>query len=159
MKGYVYSIRSHLKPELVYYGSTKETLARRLAGHRKSYKRYLAGKTHFVSSFKLLEAGEAYIELVQIVEYTEKAELHAAEGKWIRENICVNKHVPGRSDAKYYRDNATAIFARHVEYEAANAAHIKEKHDCQCGGKYTTQGIARHTRTLKHTAWLANQTT
>ena len=92
MRGYVYSIRSHLKPELVYYGSTKETLSRRLAQHVSSYKHYLIKKHNFITSFKLIELGKFYIELVEIVEYIDKAQLHAVEGRHIRENDCVNKY-------------------------------------------------------------------
>ncbi len=54
-----------------------------MAEHRSNHKRHLAGKFHFVTSFRVLEAGDAYMELVQIVEYEEKVQLHAhaAEGK------------------------------------------------------------------------------
>ena len=125
MRGRVYTIRSYLKPELVYYGSTKETLSRRLAQHVSDYKKHLNGQQHFISSFKLIELGDAYIGLVEIVEYIDKAQLHAVEGRHIRENNCVNKYQAGRSKAQYCLDNAVVINARHAQYDKANAAAIK----------------------------------
>ena len=168
--GRVYSIRSHTRPELVYYGSTKETLSRRMAGHRSDYKRFLAGKAHNMTSFRLIELGDAKIELVELVEFTEKSQLLAVEGRWIREHDCVNKFQPGRTHAQHYVDNREAINAQHAVYRAANldatharsrayraahADHLKTKHNCDCGGKYITTCKARHARTAMHTAWLA----
>ena len=106
MRGYVYAIRSLSDPTLVYYGSTKEQLSRRMAQHRDDYRSFLAGKRRFVTSFRVLEAGDAYIELVEIVEYEEKAQLHAVEGKCIRENQCVNKRVAGRTRKQHQVDNS-----------------------------------------------------
>ncbi len=169
MRGYVYAIRSLSDPTLVYYGSTKENLARRMAQHRKNHRGYLAGKYCFTTSFRVLEAGGAYIELVEIVEYEEKAQLRAAEGKCIRGNQCVNKYVAGRSNEQYrgdnavkisarkkqhYADNATTINAQKAAYDAAHAEHRKAKHSCGCGGKFTIVSKARHLRTLKHCAWV-----
>ena len=154
MRGYIYSIRSLSDLTLVYYGSTKEQLSRRMAEHRSDYKRHLAGNYRFVTSFRVLEAGEAYIELVEVVEYEEKAQLHAAEGKIIRENQCVNKNEAGRSSKQYHADNAVSRNAKQAAYDAAHTEHRNAKHTCNCGGKYTTQSTARHLRCPKHCAWV-----
>ena len=79
--GRVHTIRSHLRPDLVYIGSTKETLARRLAQHKVAYKGFVAGKSRFVTSYKLLEIGDAYIDLVELVNYTEKSQLASASAR------------------------------------------------------------------------------
>ena len=161
MRGRVYSIRSYLKPELVYCGSTKETLSRRLAQHVKGYKSYLNGKQDFITSFKLIELGKFYIELVEIVEYIDKAQLHAVEGRHIRENNCVNKYQAGRSKAQYCLDNAVVINARHAQYDKVNAAAIKAqksaKINCGCGSQHRTGDKAVHARTAKHRAWLETE--
>ena len=125
MRGYVYSIRSHLNPQLVYYGSTKERLSRRLAQHVKGYKSYLNGKQDFITSFKLIELGKFYIELVEIVEYIDKKQLHAVEGRYIRDNVCVNRCQAGRSDAQYRLDNDVAIKAYKAQYRLDNVEAIK----------------------------------
>jgi hypothetical protein len=154
MRGYVYAIRSLSDPTLVYYGSTKETLARRMAGHRVHYRAFLAEKRDFVTSFRVLEAGDAYIELVEIVEYEEKAQLHAAEGKCIRENLCVNKAVAGRTRKQHQVDNSVRLNAKAAAYYAVHAEHINAKQTCACGGQFTHKHEARHLRSLKHCVWV-----
>ena len=37
----------------------------------------------------------------------------------------------------------------------ANTDHLKEKHDCPCGGKFRTSDKARHSKSLRHIAYLA----
>ena len=125
-----------------------------MAQHRDDYRSFLAGKRRFVTSFRVLEAGDAYIELVEIVEYEEKAQLHAVEGKCIRGNQCVNKNVVGRSSKQYHVDNAVNRNAKSAAYKAAHADHLNAKHTCECGGKFTTQHKAAHLRCLKHCAWI-----
>ena len=177
MKGYIYSIRSHLRPDIVYYGSTKETLSRRLAQHVSDYKQYLNGKKHFISSFMLIELGDSYIELVEIVEYTDKAQLRAVEGRLIRENVCVNKKQEGRSPAQdrldnveaikayetqYRKENAETMKARDALFYKANATAIKARKsvilNCGCGSQHRTGDKAKHARTKKPCAWLETQT-
>jgi hypothetical protein len=101
MKGFVYTIRSK-SSELVYYGSTVEKmLSNRMASHRTSYKRRLAGKTNNCMSFQILALGDAYIELVEEVEVETRQHLRALEGKYQRENKCVNKNIAGQTMAEY----------------------------------------------------------
>jgi len=180
MRGFVYTIRAP-QSDLIYYGSTSQPLSQRMAKHRSDYKAYLAGKGGRITSFVILALGNAYIELVRIVDYEVKAELHAAEGECIRNNPCVNKQQMGRTNAQYRIDNAEKISAKHKEYyaanvdkiatyyidyaeeirakvaayKAANAAKLKERHACDCGGCYTTPNQADHFRTAKHKAWAA----
>ena len=156
--GRVYSIRSHLRPDLVYFGSTQETLARRLSQHRFDYKRFLAGNFHFITSFKLLELGDCYIELVEIVHFEEKSQLHAAESKCIRESECVNKFVPGRTAAEYHIDHKEKINERHAQYNLSHCDHLHAKHPCQCGGKFTTKNKSQHSKSALHLRYLSETT-
>ncbi len=101
MKGLVYTIRSK-SSELVYYGSTVEKmLSNRMASHRTNYKRWMAGKNTNCTSFQILALGDAYIELVEEVEVETKQHLRALEGKYQRENTCVNIRIAGRTEAEY----------------------------------------------------------
>ena len=76
----VYCIKSP-STEKVYYGSTFQPyLSNRLAGHRKDYKKYLAGKGGYVSSFEILQHPDHYIELVLDQTEVTKAELRRLEG-------------------------------------------------------------------------------
>ena len=40
--------------EMVYIGSTCQTLTQRLAGHVRDFNRFKSGKTHYVSAFKII---------------------------------------------------------------------------------------------------------
>ena len=105
------------------------SVGQRLVGHRKAQKQYLAGKGHWCSSFEILAFGDAYIELVRVVEFEVKAELLAVEGELlIRTNECVNKRQEGRTDAQYYIDNRAKI----LEYRATyDAAHVEENRQAE----------------------------
>ena len=97
---------------------------------------------------------------------------------------CVNKNIAGRTDKEWRQANAETIKANRKEYRQANAEHIKEtmkqyrqanaehikahkkqyqqanthklkeKHDCPCGGKYTTENKSHHSKSKRHQAYL-----
>ena len=137
-----------------------------MTDHRKGYKRHSTGKGNWVSSFKVLAFPDAYIELLRVVEYDIKAELLAVEREYIRNNTCVNKNQPGRTDTQYQMDhveekaayyiaNSEKIRANVAAYQAAKSAKLHEKHDCDCGGCFTAPSKARHLRSAKHEKWVA----
>ena len=165
--GKIYAIRSH-QTDRVYIGSTCMPLAKRLYAHRRDKKRYENGRFSYVTSFTILEFDDHYIELVEEFACDNKMQLERREGQVIRatEN-CVNKNVAGRTCAEYYQDNAEQIKQYQKEYRRDNAELIKQKdrerhqrpdvkqrknkkHDCPCGGKYTTAGKSVHLKTKKH---------
>ncbi len=172
MRGFVYAIRAP-GSDLIYYGSTIQTLSQRMAGHRDSYKRHSAGKNvGWCASFELLVFPDAYIELVSVIEFNVKAELKAAEGSMIRENECVNKNQAGRTaaqyridhveekaeyDAAYYVAHTEQIAERKAVHYAANAEKLTEKYTCNCGSCFRTSDKARHIKSIKHQTWLATQ--
>jgi hypothetical protein len=121
-RGKIYKIICN-ETGLVYIGSTTEpTLARRLAGHKGSYKSYLNGKGNNVLSFKVLENDNYYIELICNAPCNSRDELNAIEGKYIRENECVNKKIEGRTKKQYYIDNSDKI----KQYRIDNTDKIKQ---------------------------------
>jgi hypothetical protein len=148
--GRVYSIRSHLQPELIYFGSTKESLARRLAQHRAAYKSFLAGKARYITSFRVIELGDFYIELAELVNFEEKSQLHAVERKYIRETLCVNKCIPNRTKAEYHIDHRAKHNAWQIVYNAAHCEHLQSKNTCACGGRYTTSHKSVHFKSARH---------
>ena len=151
MRGYVYAIRSH-QTEQVYIGSTTQQLCSRMAGHRRNAK-----LDRECTSKQILAFDDAYIELIEVVEFTDKAELRAVEGRHIRAMNCVNKCIAGRTAQAYYLDNAEAIIARVTAHYVLNAKAIKqikrEKHDCACGGKFTYANSSNHKLTARHKAF------
>ena len=116
-QGKIYSIRSH-KTDKFYIGSTTEKyLSRRMANHRRNYKKYIDGRYNYISSFEILKYEDAYIELMCSSPCENVYQLRAIEGKFIRENEnCVNKNIPGRDSKQYYQDNRDKINKYNKQY-------------------------------------------
>jgi hypothetical protein len=109
--GLIYAIRSH-QTEEVYVGSTVQTLAQRMSGHRRGFKRYRGGKGNYVTSFEILKHPDAYIELLEACPCDTKAELHRREGQLMREMPCVNRCIAGRTHEAYRQENREVINAK-----------------------------------------------
>ncbi len=153
-----------------YIGSTCEpTLARRLSGHVRCFRKYKAGKFRYVTSFKILEGENFRIELVEAFPCNNKDELRAREGYWIRSINCVNKVIAGRTlkeyRKEYYENNKDKIIEHQKEYSEKNKDkisqyskqyYVKNKHKemkkyvCLCAGKYAHKHRTQHYKTLKH---------
>jgi hypothetical protein len=109
----------------VYVGSTTEpTLARRLSGHVRDYRKYLNGKTHYITSFDVIATGDYDIQLIEAYPCNNKMELHAREGYWIKQMDCVNKTIAGRSKKERYEDNKLKIAEYNKAYREANKDKI-----------------------------------
>jgi hypothetical protein len=133
--GKIYAIRSHLTDQ-VYIGSTVERLSARMSKHRADLKRHRAGKFRYITSFKMFDFPDAYIELIEKHPCLCREELERAEGQYIRADPnAVNRAIMGRTHAEWYQDN---IDLR------------KQKHSCDCSGKYTLGDKAKHFKTKKH---------
>jgi hypothetical protein len=172
LNGKIYTIRSY-QTDNVYVGSTTQTLADRMKGHRKDFKCYKKGTGNFVSSFEILKYDDAYIELVILNPCNSKTELDAVEGQYIRKMECVNKNIAGRSRKEYRMDNSDRLNEISKQYYLENKESIKErksqyyidnrdkineyknqKHTCICGGKYTTGHKSQHLKTKKHQLYI-----
>jgi hypothetical protein len=130
-----------------YIGSTTQQLSRRLCVHKSHYKRYLAGKCNYMTSFDVIKFADASIELVHEGVFDSKNDLEHLEGEIIQTtpNV-VNKNIAGWTgtkqeyDKQYYQDNREALLA-----------HMNTKCVCPtCGGKYTIVNKQKHCRTTKH---------
>jgi hypothetical protein len=127
--GKIYVIRSP-STDKIYIGSTIEKyLSNRLGGHNAHYKRYLTGKHHNITSFKIIKLGDAYIELLELFPCNNKLELCKREGELIRQhkNNCVNRIIEGRSKKEYRQDNKEKIKEQQKQYQQDNKEKIKEK--------------------------------
>jgi hypothetical protein len=158
----------------IYIGSTCEpTLAHRLAKHKNSYIKYLKGKYHFVTSFKILENNDYDIILLEEYSCETKDQLLARERYYIENNNCVNKIIPTRNMKEYYKNNKDKIKEQQKEYyennkdkkleyqkqyKELNIEKIKQRNYeqfiCECGGKYTYNHKVRHLNTIKHEQYL-----
>ena len=133
-QGFIYSLRSRSRPDLVYIGSTSSSLAKRKGGHWKDFAKWKAGKFPFVTSFKVIDVAhelvdrtDCYIELVRMVEYKNKAELNREEGIEIRRTNCVNKLIPGRTHSEYNVDNREIIKEKKQKYHAEHREKVNAK--------------------------------
>ena len=127
MKGFVYSVRSKSRPDLIYYGSTKRTLSQRMATHRSDAK-----KEKKCTSSQIILLGDAYIELEETVEYTDKQELRAVEYLYIRNEECVNRLGKGTSNASLEKQKKAARVRSQIPEVKARARAYYEAHKEKC---------------------------
>ena len=143
----IYKITSNANG-LTYYGSTVRTLSIRMKEHKKE------NKKRRCTSRLVLNGGDAQIQLIETFACNNKKELHAREAHHIRNNPCVNKLIPCRTDKEYRIDNKEMLFNLHrVWYEKNKTAVLARRStvcDCICGNTYTTRHRARHNRTKHH---------
>jgi len=124
-QGKIYALRSY-KNEMVYVGSTTQSLSQRLGGHKKKYKIWLNGKTNWCSSYEIIKQGDYYIELLEYADCKTRAELHKKEGEFIRKMECVNKLINGRDKKEYYQDNRRQILEKKKIYREKNKERINK---------------------------------
>ena len=160
-KSLIYTIRSYSNENLIYVGSTCNSLTRRLSQHKSNFKRYYNnGIGNYVTSFEIVKFPDCYIELLENFPCNNKTELNAREGFHIRKMNCVNKQVAGRSNKEYYENNKDKVLEKQKEYRENNKEVVsqqkKTKHICECGGNFTTVNKGRHEKTNIHQNYLNN---
>ena len=103
-----------------------QILCKRFSDHNIDYKAYLKGKGNFITSFKILELGYAYIELLEEINCDNRNQLEKREGELIREhkNNCVNKYIAGKTKKEYKIDNIESIKAINKQYKIDNKESI-----------------------------------
>lgn len=125
--GKIYTIRSH-QTDKIYIGSTTQPLSKRLSCHKGQYKSYLNGKKNYVTSYDIIEYGDAYIELLEDFPCETKDQLHKREGECIRaEPNCVNRCVAGRTTKQYREEHKDLINTYNHSYYKDNLDKIKEQ--------------------------------
>ena len=113
-----------------YYGSTTDSLCRRMCKHRYGYKRSQNGEGGIVSVYTIFDefgVDNCKIELVELLPCASRIELGKKEGEYIKNNDCVNKMIAGRTATEWLRDNpaiAKKYNEKHKEYYAMHKDHI-----------------------------------
>ena len=127
-KSLLYTIRSPAT-EQYYIGSTTQKLCKRFSDHNINYKAYLKGSFPFITSFKIIELGDAYIELLEEISCENRNQLVKREGDLIREHKanCVNRNIAGRTHKEYYFDNSDKILEKMKQYYIDNNDKISEQ--------------------------------
>ena len=128
-KGQIYKVQDN-GLNLCYIGSTAQKLCKRMAQHRKDFKKYLEGKRNYTTVFEIFE--EYGVENCKIIWIEDcacnsKKELEAREGELQKANPCVNKHIAGRSSKERYEDNKDEVLAKCKAYQEKNKECIKKK--------------------------------
>jgi hypothetical protein len=127
-KSKIYKLYSPSK-NLVYYGSTVQSISQRLSKHLYKFKCYNNNdnNTNYLTSFLILECEDYKIELIEEYACNNKAQLERKEGEYIKANECVNKRVEGRTLKEYRIDNTDKIKEQTKQYKINNADKIKEQ--------------------------------
>ena len=122
---------------MCYYGSTIETLHSRMLKHKAQYKL----NTKYYTVFEIFNKygfENCKIELVENYACNNNKELNKREGYYIKNNVCINRNIAGRTwqerynDKKahikqYYLNNKEKIKNRSKEYYQKNKDKILEK--------------------------------
>ena len=103
----------------VYYGSTTNTLSRRMTEHRN--------KTQCKILFDKYGNKNCFIELVEEYPCETREQLNKKEGEYIRANKCINKLVPGRTRKEWRTDNYDKLSERDKQRYIDNRDKILEK--------------------------------
>ena len=129
-KAKIYKLINDSMPGKVYYGSTTQLLSKRLTEHRNDCKR------RNTSSKSLFEFGAVTIQLVENFPCENRGQLLKREAHFIRNNLCINKSIPGRTLKEWQTQILT----------------------CECGCKITRGRLSRHKKTQKHLDLISNST-
>ena len=159
-KGQIYMIEPKCEYEEgdIYYGSTIQPLSKRVGLHRSK-------SNSCLSKILIEKYGEVKIVLVKLFPCNSKQELEAEEARFIRENKCINKNIPLRTDKEYREDNKEKIKEcceknkeKKKEYDnnyrednkEKIKEYFKEKITCDCGCIVLKTSIYRHKQSPKH---------
>ena len=123
----IYKIWSPSK-NLVYYGSTTQTIAQRLTKHKSAHKIYNQDNNKvYCSSYLILDCEDYKIELIEECSYNNKSQLSKKEGEYIKNNECVNKQIAGRTKIEYDKEYKINNIEAQKEYAKEWYKNNKEK--------------------------------
>ena len=154
--GKIYKIWSPSQ-DLQYIGSTTQELSQRLGGHKRNFKSFNNPDSKFnnyCASYEVLKCEDYRIDLLENYSCINKLELNKKEGEYIKNNVCVNKVIPGRTMKEHYHDNKGELLEKQKQYRKNNKEKISEKRkvkiSCNCGSVFRKSDKARHCQSLKH---------
>lgn len=154
IKGKIYKLVGGGK---TYYGSTIKTLEERLINHKCDYKR----NHHNLTAFEVLKEDDCKIELVEDILCDSLSELRLKEAEYIKNNDCVNKVVPGRTNKEWLDDNKERRQKYKTDYWHKNKEKINAKRNermtCECGKSIIKRCYKRHLNSKKHQKYLAEK--
>ena len=162
--GFVYKLVSKdINVKECYVGSTGNITKRKNC--HKSACNNVKKRSYNYRVYQYIRANSGFenwdIIVLETVQYNEKYELKAHERRHMETiGATLNSATPNRTQAEWCEDNAEYVQQQHKQYYQDNAKKLKQKanqkHECECGGKYTHQNKERHAKTKKHMAYIEN---
>jgi hypothetical protein len=126
--GKIYTIRCKTNKDLIYVGSTCQSLAKRWDNHKQSSKQEKS-KDRLI--FKTIADNGGftnfYIELHENYDCNSIEELLKREGEITREIGNMNSQIAGRTIKQWYEDNKETCKTKNQEYYINNIESIKEQ--------------------------------
>lgn len=110
-----------------YIGSTVNSLCRRMTAHRTVYNCNKA-KENSKILFNKYGIENCKIELLELFPCDTKEQLHAREAYHIRNNNCVNTHIPLRTKKEYKEEYKEFYVDYHKKYHQANKESIAKRY-------------------------------
>jgi hypothetical protein len=126
-KGKIYIIRSNYTDN-IYIGCTcKDDITLRLLEHEKDYKKYQKGKRCYISSFKILQYPNYYIELIENYPCYNRKELLLRETFYIKNTKnCINK-ISVNYEKSFTCEYCNKCFAKTNKSRHNNRCKLKKK--------------------------------
>jgi len=141
--GIIYKISS-ADDSLVYFGAT-DNFVERMRHHKSDYKRFLANKYCYLTSFEIIKLPNYKTEIFQTHNNIKWQDLLDIEDSIILNNPCVNTRSKKDSRSPEYKKE------QNEKYNKKNAAKIYEQFICcDCPGRYTHSNRTQHFKTQKH---------
>lgn len=156
--------------DLVYIGSTIQTLKRRFSMHKSEWKTgKKTCKSKLLFDYVKLYNRDIKIELIEKYPCNGRKELEKREGHYHRHVVCVNKCIAGRTKKEYYKDNKEKILKQRKQYREDNkerkkhyyennkekiAEQKKIKMTCECGSTFRKVDKGQHMKTKKHQSYI-----
>jgi len=126
--GKIYCVRNRAdNDKIVYVGSTTQTLANRMNGHRRNAERL---NSTFYTIMAQVGVSNFYIELIKDFSCERKEQLLAEEGRFIRlhRDGTLNERIAGRTWEEYYVDNREKRIASAKTYYEQHTEERKTYH-------------------------------
>ena len=128
----IYKIYSHLGDKIYVGSTTKDFLSQRMATHRRCYKCWKSGKKgfNFVRAYVLFDEYGIDNCIIELLEAKPCINIHEAgklEGIYIREMVCTNKQIAGRTPKEYREENKEKKSVISKEYYIKNKETIIDR--------------------------------
>jgi hypothetical protein len=155
MIGYVYKIIDKLNLNILYIGSTINSLTIRWSKHKYDFKRWMNGsKNHKLSISKYFKQyGIENFELILIKKYQifDRKHLHIYEQLFISNTKCINKQNPFVIKSLSYKIYQKQRYEYYQKNKTKLIKYYSKKIECNvCKCYISKKNLSRHRRTTKH---------